>query len=130
MPKPEKRDESQGGNRARAYTGHKREALTKEAMLLEEVSMLGQKRDLRNETGLMKELKIAHYVRKSLSPTFSFSVFIRIFLYHLFFPLSLPFVIVIEGYHLAHAMQFMLLEPISFADSYVKGNFCCWYRNT
>ena len=110
--KPEERDESQGGHRARAYTKHKHKPLTPEAILLEEVSMLGQKSDLRAETGLVKDLKTAHYVRKSLASNFSFSVFIRIFLYHLFFPLTIPFVIVFEGLHLAHAMQFMVcLEP-------------------
>ena len=35
--KPEERDESQGGHRARAYTKHKHKPLTPEAILLEEV---------------------------------------------------------------------------------------------
>ena len=120
--KPEERDESQGGHRARAYTKHKHKPLTPEAILLEEVSMLGQKSDLRAETGLVKDLKTAHYVRKSLASNFSFSVFIRIFLYHLFFPLTIPFVIVFEGLHLAHAMQFMVcLEPIRCCRQIFKG---------
>ena len=68
--KPEERDESQGGHRARAYTKHKHKPLTPEAILLEEVSMLGQKKRSKKETGLVKDLKTAHYVRKSLASNF------------------------------------------------------------
>ena len=86
--------------------------------------MLGQKSDIKTETGLTKDLKAAHYVRKSLASKFSFSVFIRIFLYHLFFPLTIPFVIVFEGLHLAHAMRFMVcLEPITCCRQIFKGQF-------
>ena len=125
MPKVEKRhDGVQGEHLSRSSSERKGKALSQEDILAEEVSMLDQNSDLKEEAGLLRELKVANYVRKSLSPAISFSVFVRIFLYHLFFPLSVPFVVVIEGRRLAHAMQFMLcLEPIACCRQIFKGQF-------
>ncbi len=99
-------------------------ALTTEKALLQEAIKYEQKIRYKFATELNKRMEITQDIEHSLKPTFSLSLFIRIFIYHLFFPLTIPIVILVEGLHLATAMQFLLcLAPITCFKQIFKGYF-------
>lgn len=73
---------------------------------------------------LNKKLEVTQDILHSVKPTFSMFLFLRVFIYHLLFPLTIPFVILFDGLHIATAMQFLLcLAPLTCFKQIFRGNF-------
>ena len=102
----------------------KTRGITTEMALLSEAMKYEQKIRQTFFSSLNKKLEVSKDILHSVKPTFSMFLFLRVFIYHLLFPLTIPFVILFDGLHIATAMQFLLcLAPLTCIKQIFRGNF-------